>query len=151
MPGGRPRKSLKIHEISGAMAKNPQRFRDRKVEPTVSARLGSAPDEWVERAKTSPEYAKLVRAWDKITARIALLEDGVVTGADDLAVELACRLMVRCERDGAKNADIAQYRSLLSELGLTVTGRARMQGPQRGDLEDGDFGEFVRKPARRSA
>jgi hypothetical protein len=152
MPSGRPPKPLKFHEISGAMAKNPQRFRDRGAEPTVEQRLGDPPADWVSRSETSPEYRKLVAAWKKITARIAMLPDGVVTAADDLGVELACRLLVRIEGGYAKTAEISQYRALLSELGLTATGRARLAGPkQLGEPEDGDFGAYVRKPARRTA
>jgi hypothetical protein len=152
MPGGRPLKSLKLLEASGATRKNPQRFRDRVEEPTVDLPLGPPPAKWTKDAETSGDSRRLVEAWEKITSRIAMLPEGVVTAADDLSVELACRLLVRIEGGYAKNSDISQYRALLGELGLTPTGRARHHGPGRtGDPEDGDFGEFVRKPARRSA
>ena len=153
MPGGRPRKPLALLEASGAMKKNPQRFRARAEEPTVDLPLGPPPAKWMRDAENgSGDARRLVEAWEKISSRIAMLPHGVVTAADDLGVELACRLLVKIEGGYAKNSDVSQFRALLADLGLTPTGRARQQGPaQRGESEDGDFGEYTRTPARRSA
>jgi hypothetical protein len=135
------------------MKKNPQRFRDRAVEPVVNSGLGPPPAAWVEAAEKSPgESRKLLAAWQKLADRIAMLPEGVVTGADDLLVELAARFLVKIEGGYAKNSDISQFRALLGDLGLTPKGRAGQQGPSnRGDVEDGEFGEYNRTPARRSA
>jgi phage terminase small subunit len=134
------------------MKKKPQRFRTRAEEPTVNAQLGPPPEDWVRRAETSPENRKLVEAWNKLAALLALVENSVVTAADEILVAMACRCMVKVEGGYAKSGDVKELRSLLAELGLTPSGRARQQGPARtGDPSDGDFGEFVRNPARHSA
>lgn len=139
---------LKFHEASGAMDKDPQRFRDRQEEPMVDAELGGPPAEWVTRAETSPENRKLLAAWEEITAGISYLPQGIVTAADRLAVKLACRLHVRIEGGYAKSSEISQYRAVLSDLCLTVRGRAQRQGPAAGETEDGEFADYARKRAR---
>ena len=148
----RPRKPIALHEASGAMAKNPQRFRNRICEPKVHAALGPPPQEWLDRAPTSPENRKLVAAWHEICGYIALLPPDTVTGADRATVKLACRLHVRIEGGYAKTSEIAQYRACLRDLALTAPGRAQRAGPMApGDPNDGDFGEFRAKLIRRIA
>jgi hypothetical protein len=146
----RPRKSLKLLEASGAVGKNPQRFRERQVQPDCDQELGPAPQEWIDRAESSNEARALVVAWEEIAASLALV--GLGNKADRLAVRAACQLKVRVDRSGFKMAEYNGYRAMLSELGLTERGRANMQRPApRRDPHDGDFGEFLRKPARRIA
>jgi hypothetical protein len=150
MAGGRPNKSLKIHALSGAMEKNPQRFRDREVQPDCELPLGPAPEEWVKGSEHSMESRALVAAWEEISANLALY--GLGNAGDRLAVKLACTLKVRAERTGAKLSDYNGYRSMLSELGLTERGRAGMQRrAPGGSSEDGEFGEYTGGRARRSA
>jgi hypothetical protein len=152
MPGGRPRKSLRLLEASGAVDKNPQRFADREVEPIVSQPLGPPPDEWVAAASTSPENRKLVKAWEELSSYIAYLPADTLTAADRAMMKIACRLHVKVESTYAKPGDFTHYLRALNELGLSQAGRAKRAGPApRGNDPDGDFGDFVRKPARRSA
>jgi hypothetical protein len=132
------------------MEKNPQRFRDRQVQPDCGQPLGAPPKDWVERAETSSEARALVGAWEEIAEALALLDLGTL--ADRLAVRAACQLKIRVDRPGFKMSDFNGYRAMLSELGLTERGRAGLQrSTPKGDPDDGDFGEFVRKPARRIA
>lgn len=146
----RPRKSLRLLAASGAQDKNPQRFRDRQVQPDCDQELGPAPQEWIDRVETSNEKRDLVKAWNEISASLALL--GLGTQADRLAVRAACQLKVRVDRDGFKMAEYNGYRAMLSELGLTERGRANLQhAAAKSDPNDGDFGSFIRKPARRIA
>lgn len=146
----RPPKSLRFHSISGAMEKNPQRFRDRQVQPDCEEPLGPPPQDWIDRAESSLEARALVSAWEEIAASLALF--GLGTAGDRMAVRAACQLKVRVDRGGFKMSEFNGFRAMLSDLGLTEAGRAKLQRPAaKRDPRDGDFGEFVRKPARRIA
>lgn len=132
------------------MAKNPQRFRQRQIQPQCDEPLPPRPADWVERSEWSQEAILLLAAWDDFAKRLALL--GLGCAVDDLILRLACQMRVRAERSGAKVAEIREYRAMLNELGLTEAGRARMGAPlEHGDDEYGDFGQYRKHSVRRTA
>lgn len=147
---GRPRTPIRIAEASGAVAKNPQRYRDRVLEPTCASPLGPPPEEWISRIEVSTEARALVNAWNEIADALALV--GLGCEADRLAVRAACQLKVRVDRPGFKMGDFNGYRAMLHELGLTQAGRSACGRPaKQGSDDGGEFGDFRRFPARRFA
>lgn len=116
----RPRKPTNILAFTGAFRKDPQRARARSKEPRDLGEL-------VKPTDLSPAESA---AWDAI---VLACPCGVLKDRDTEIVRLAA--VVRCELLRApKAALIAQYRLLLSDLGMTPVAASKVAGePEKGD------------------
>ena len=106
----RPRKPTKLHELSGAFAKNPQRRAARVGEPLITGELGGVPADLPE---------DVAACWREIVAQAV---PGVLTRADRVIVECAARLLahMRVGRVGG----ITQLKACMQQLGMTPAARS---------------------------
>jgi len=125
---GRPRKPLTHHQATGADRKNPQRFRDRELEPVCESPIGPPPEAFLPDAKGyhRDEAKALLGIWNEVVQQAEASNVGL-TLADRLTVENLCR----CQRTirastRPQSGQLAQAKAYLSELGLTPTGRTRV-------------------------
>ena len=109
------RKNLDVHLMSGAAAKNPQRFRDRQSAPTPTADLGRPPKHLTPAER---------KTWKEI---VSIIPPGVLANSDRIAVEVAARLLVRF-RSGelSKASEISCLMSLLARFGMTPADRNKI-------------------------
>jgi hypothetical protein len=113
------RKDLEVHLMSGAAAKNPQRFTQRKPAPKPAAKLGLPPKHLTPDEK---------RAWKELAS---ITPAGVLTIADRIAVEVCSRLLVRFRSgDLTKVSEIACLLSLLARFGMTPADRNKVQSEE---------------------
>jgi len=127
---GRPPKPTKILELSGAYAKNPQRRRARAaIELKVDGELGGPPQIWIDKAAHSQESLELLGIWYELVEQAPA---GILTSADRLFVELACRLMYKVRFRKSTAGDYAQLNRYLEQIRLTPSGRARGAGSGSG-------------------
>ena len=125
---GRPRLPEKVAKATGAAAKNPQRFTDRK--PPKSKPLGSPPVDLDQDAVT---------AWLTFADELPWLEY-----ADRTTLELASRLTAIMRTDFASmtGAQIGHLRACLTEMGATPAARSKIKAPD--DKDDSDpLAEFL--------
>lgn len=125
---GRPKNSLKHAVASGAVAKNPQRYRDREPEPVCESPIGPPPDAFLpgKDGYHSSEAKALLAIWNEVVKQ-AEASNVDLTYADRLTVENLCR----CQRTirastRPQSGQLAQAKAYLSELGLTPAGRTRV-------------------------
>jgi hypothetical protein len=126
----RPRTPLSQAEATGAVDKNPQRYRDRKAAPKYGGELGPAPMHF------TPEQVEL---WQAIVDRIPA---GVLVAADCYIVELTVVLLGRF-RDPQyhmRSAEVAELRRCLGSMGLTPADRTRVTGSDADDESDDPIG-----------
>jgi hypothetical protein len=110
----RPRKPTNVLAFTGAFRKDPQRARARSKEPRDLGEL-------VKPAGLTEDESA---AWDAI---VSTCPTGVLKDRDAEIVRLAA--VVRCELKRApKAALIAQYRLLLSDLGMTPVAASKVAG-----------------------
>jgi phage terminase small subunit len=120
------RKPLAAHQLSGAIQKNPQRFAARGNEPTPTAPVG-APPKHMEAAEKA--------VWKEI---VAVSPKGVLTNADRLLLEVACRLVTQF-RSGLllRASEVSTLLNSLGRLGLSPADRAKLnvqsEPPKPGD------------------
>lgn len=118
---GRPRKPTALLEISGAVRKNPQRYRDRAGEPVGNPDVGEPPAEFLN--VESSIARKRLEIWHRFLAEAP---PGCITGSDRTLLANACRLQQEIEYGGkvspAKHGQMQRY---LAALGLTGEGRAK--------------------------
>jgi phage terminase small subunit len=109
------RKPLAAHRLSGATKKNPQRFRARENEPTTNAPIGEPP-----KHLTADEKA----VWKEV---VKVSPKGILTNADRLLLEVACRLVTQF-RVGLllRASEIATLLNSLGRLGLSPADRAKL-------------------------
>ncbi len=109
------RKNIEVHKMSGATAKNPQRFRDRQAAAKPTAELGKAPKH------LSPDEKK---AWKEIAS---IIPPGVLANTDRIALEIGSRLLVKF-RSGelAKASEVSCLLSLLARFGMTPADRNKI-------------------------
>lgn len=118
---GRPRLPEAMAKATGAAAKNPQRFRDRK-EPKV-AKLGPPPEHL---------SAEEVEAWHLFADEIPWL------GSSDRAILIAAaRLRARLIADTLPLSAFGELRQVLNALGATPAARTKVSAPS-GEKEDDD-------------
>lgn len=119
---GRPPKPTKLLELTGALRKNPGRYRARAEEPK-SPPLGEAPRKFmVFHPDTGYQDAEKLRAiWDNCVAMWPWLEF-----ADRDMLEYYCELKLRKDKKiQLSGAEITAMLRICSEFGGTGTGRAR--------------------------
>jgi len=125
----RPRTPLGKAELTGAAAKDPQRFRDRS-EP-ASEPLGSPPAYLSAEAKT---------AWREFAAEWPWL-----TRSDRKALGVICLLWEVIERGDAGVNEFKEFRLQCSAFGGNPTTRTKIYQPKTDD-EDDPFAGFEGKP-----
>jgi phage terminase small subunit len=109
------RKPLSAHELSGAVAKNPKRFANRRNEPQPSAPVGAPPKHLIPAEK---------QVWREV---VQVSPRGVLTSADRLLLEVASRLVVQF-RSGLlmRASEISTLLNALGRLGLSPADRAKL-------------------------
>ena len=125
---GRPRLPDAVAKATGAAAKNPQRFTDRK--PPKSKPLGPPPVDLDEAAVT---------AWLTFAEEIPWLEH-----ADRTTLELASRLaaVMRTDFGSMTGAQIGHLRACLTEMGATPAARSKIKAAPDDDDKD-PLAEFL--------
>jgi hypothetical protein len=110
----RPRKPTAVLDARGAFKKNPQRRR--AGEPIVREPIGASP----------PDFDQLQReAYQQIVSQAPI---GVLTEADNLAVEMASTLLAqfRKDRDGFPVMAYGKLIQLLGTFGMTPSDRSKL-------------------------
>ena len=124
---GRPPKPTKVLELSGAFAKNPARRRARAaLEIVPDGELGAPPAEWIQRGKFSQEAIELLAIWYEVLDQLPRVD--LLTSADRLFLEMACRLTYKIRFRKSSASDYAQLNRYLDQIRLTPSGRARATG-----------------------
>ena len=119
-------------ELTGATAKNPARYRDRKKAPKPAPGIGEAPEFLTGGAAV---------VWLEV---VPTMVDGVLTVADRLAWCSLCELEAERreaprEFSGAKFATLV---SLLARFGMTPSDRAKVSITDEQDKPANPFAEF---------
>lgn len=125
----RPRTPSAKAALTGAAAKNPQRFRERS-EPAASGKaLGSAPAYLSANAK---------KAWKTFAAEL-----GWLVYEDRAALEVASlmRAEIMARTPELPASFFTAYRQALSSLGATPVDRTKVHQPQEDD-DDDPFAQF---------
>ena len=107
--------------LRGAFDKDPKRGRERANEPKPQGPLGAPPEDFL---RDTPEMKKHLAAWFEL---IDIAPPGVLTKSDRQHVKRTAQLMVKCDRDAAKDSTRAQLRAHLADIGCTPVGRTRIQ------------------------
>ena len=124
----RPRTPMAVAKLTGAAAKDPQRFRNRS-EPNASGPLGSPPA--FMSAKEKKAWKSFASEWSWLTA-------------DDRAAMVAlCQMRALIEDSKAEKtaALYAAYRLAINDFGGTPTTRSKVHKP-KDDSEDDPFAAF---------
>jgi hypothetical protein len=123
MAGGRPRLPNDVAKITGAVAKNAGRFKDRFDQKEVKS-LGPAP----------PSFDEEQRAiWDAFNADFPWLGR-----ADRSLVKMAVMMDQMVDSGEAPVSVFAQYRLLLSSMGGTPVDRSKVSAPEEKDEDPAD-------------
>ncbi len=120
------RKATAVLKASGAIAKDPKRYKARGTEPVPAGPLGAAPKHF-----TKAEAA----IWQEL-ASMAL--PGVLSNSDRWAVELACGLMRKARSGSICTGEISQLTILLGKLGLTPADRSKVHGSKQEEKDEWD-------------
>ncbi|WP_433963651.1 hypothetical protein [Tunturiibacter gelidiferens] len=109
------RKSIEAHELSGAIAKNPKRFTQRKAEPRPASAIGPAPKHLNKEEKA---------VWKEI---VDCAPAGSLGSSDRIILEVVCRL-TQAFRSGtlSRASEVAQLMNGLGRLGLSPADRAKL-------------------------
>lgn len=154
MPGGRPPKPLNVAIISGAVAKNPQRYRARQAaaNKVAAPQIGPPPQEWLEQLPHNGRCVHLVRIWNDFVEqdRIGLK---VLNATHRILVRNAAMLQYKIERanDGygkATSGDYSNLRSYLATMGMTPVDSPRVAEAVRIPDRDGATAATGSGPAR---
>ena len=119
-----PRKPTHLHLLSGATAKNPQRFSDRVSEPGSNGPIGDPPSAFNNARKA---------LWDEV---VDLVPDGVLQKSDRVIVELVVMLLHELRTGDLNIAGIAQLRQALASLGCTPADRSRVSAPPEQKVDE---------------
>lgn len=111
----RPRLPEVVAKSTGAVDKNPQRFRNRK--PPKSLPLGMAPRYMDEMQR---------EAWNEFADEMPWL-----SRADRVVVEVAARLRAEMQLPDFPMAGYAQLRMCLSSMGGTPADRSKIVAPEQ--------------------
>jgi hypothetical protein len=117
---GRNRKPKAVHELNGTFEKHPERAAAYANEPKPEGPLGPPPASFDPASFTG---SRLLAIWEELVAQAP---PGVLTSADRLHVELACRLMFRIRQGGAKSGDYSRLESLLGKMGMNPADRSKV-------------------------
>lgn len=128
-----PRKPLALAHLSGAVAKNPQRYRSR-TEPRVSMPLG-APPEWLK-----PEAKE---AWLELEARLPWLDM-----SHRCIVALAAYLQAKVCEGGLGIPGMQVLRQILGQLGATPVSAAKINWAPEIDDPDDELFQLKKAGAR---
>lgn len=109
--------------LSGAAEKHPERMEGRTEAPKPEGKLGEPP------ACFDPETQsgeRLIAIWHEIVSKVP---PGVLTSADSLHVELACRLTyrIRFENWKAKSGDFSQLKDILGKMAMNPADRSKVK------------------------
>lgn len=115
----RPRKSMAEHRASGAVAKNPQRFREREDEIEPELGIGEPPAEFLN-AQSGLSKLKL-EGWHLL---VDSAPSGVLTKMDRGYVIAVSRLYAEASRYGATGKEQKRYIEALKEAPFTPKARA---------------------------
>lgn len=124
-----PRKPLAAARISGAMAKNPQRYRSR-IEPIVTEPLGSPP-EWLTSAEAD--------AWTDFERRLPWLKR-----SHRCIVGIAAYLQARVAAGTAGVPAMQLLRLVLGQLGATPVDFHKVDWSPPPEGDDDPTDEFFR-------
>lgn len=154
MPRGRTPKPLNVLEMSGAVRKNPGRYRARKAAAKTLPPLGAPPAEWVEGKDANPRLAHMLKIWAEIVDQDAAALR-VLNVSHRMLVKNTCLLQYKVERANAgygkaTSGDYAQIEKNLAKMGMTPADSARVAEAVRvPDRESGvnrpgaSWGEYV--------
>jgi hypothetical protein len=144
MPGGRPPQPLNVAMISGAVRKNPQRYRARQAaaKKLAAPQIGPPPQEWLDGLPHNGRCVHLVRIWNDFVEqdRIGLK---VLNATHRMLVRNATTLQYKIERatEGygkATSGDYSNLRSYLASMGMTPLDSPRVAEAVR--IPDRDAG-----------
>lgn len=127
----RARKPTALLELTGALRKDPQRYRDRANEPRPDTSIGEPPADFIRT--DSSLAARHLRIWHEF---IAEAPPGVLTGCDRKILANACRIQAAIEYGKATPAMFNQLRVYLNDMGMTPAGRSRVSGARQKPEED---------------
>ncbi len=117
---GRKPKTLAELKASGAISKNPQRYREREefeLQPEVG--IGPAPEEF---SRQSSDLVNLkLQAWNELVSGVP---DGVLTKMDRPYMITLSRLYAQTMRNGATGRDHKRFIDALKEAPFTPKARA---------------------------
>lgn len=118
---GRPRKSTAEHELSGSFEKHPERKAARANEPKPHGPLGEPPSSFDPETTTG---TRLIVIWNELVSQAP---PGVLTSADRVHLELACRLCNRIRTNtNAKIGDFNRLAELLGKMGMNPADRSKV-------------------------
>lgn len=141
MPRGRTPKPLNVLEWSGAVRKNPGRYRARKAAAQKLPPLGPPPAEWTEGATIKQRFVHLLRIWNELVEQDqAALR--VLNVSHRMLVKNTCLLQYKVEQASAgtgkaTSGDYAQIEKNLSKMGMTPADSARVAQAVRVPDQDG--------------
>jgi hypothetical protein len=147
---GRPPKPLALLQLSGAVKKNPQRYRERAAEAADTRGVGDPPEEFLHAH--SPSAVAHLAIWHR------LLEDappGCIMRRHRTALMNACKLQAQIDRGGKVSPAMhAQMYRYLTGFGMTGESRlpeGRKDVPPPGESEESGWQAFAKedKAARR--
>jgi hypothetical protein len=146
---------MQLLEMSGAVKKNPQRYRERSARERklAAAGLGAPPEDWVKGAEYNERYRSLLATWNQIVAQDVM---HVLNASHRLLVENTCYLMHKIRRASAGNGkatsgDYAQVKANLAAMGQTPVDSSRVaeavrvpgQGDRKPQPRSIGWGEYV--------
>jgi len=109
-----------MHELNGSFDQHPERRKERALEPKPEGLLGPPPASFSEADYTGK---RLLVIWNEIVSQCP---PGVLTFADRMHVELACRLMHRIRTSTAKSGDYSRLDALLGKMGMNPADRSKV-------------------------
>lgn len=122
------RKSLSELEASGAIAKNPGRFKNRTESSEPKKPLGKAPRHLSEEQQ---------KVWREL---VAATEEGMLSAGDAIMVEIVVRLTMKMRAgEMTKTSEHIALANQMEKLGMTPVGRTRFDipAPKKQDDDSG--------------
>jgi len=110
-----PRKPTALLLLNGGLNHDKKRYQNRTAEPVPAGDLGPPPKHF---------SAALKAVWKELAKQIP---PGVLTIADRVILELACRLTLKMRTEEFTSSNAAQLVSCLSRLAMTPADRSKTQ------------------------
>lgn len=112
------RKSPEELALSGALATNPGRYKDRTAPPQPKSPLGKAP------RHLDAEHQKV---WRQLVSQAP---EGLLGSCDAIAVEILSRMVVRMQKgEMQKASEFMAILNLMGKMGMTPGDRTRFDSP----------------------
>lgn len=111
----RPRTPTSLLVLNGGLAHDKKRYQNRTAEPVPAGDLGPAPKHFDKPLKA---------IWKELVEQVP---PGVLTIADRVILELACRLTLKMRTQEFTSSNAAQLVSCLSRLAMTPADRSKTQ------------------------